>query len=38
MVRGDGVCSFSVFFAFPLDARVWRPPAMALGRMRGYVT
>ena len=38
VVRGNCVCSFSVFFAFPLDAGVWRLPAMALGRMRGYVT
>ena len=38
LVHGDGVCSFSGFFAFPLDAGVWRLPAMALGRMRGYVT
>ena len=38
VVRGDCVCSFSVFFAFPLDAWVWHLPAMALGRMRGYMT
>ena len=38
VVRGDCVCSSSVFFAFPLDAGVWRLPTMALGRMRGYVT
>ena len=38
MVHGDCVCSFSVFLAFPLDAGVWRLPAMALGPMRGYVT
>ena len=38
MVRCDCVCSFSVSFAFPLDAGVWRLPAMALGLMRGYMT
>ena len=38
VVRGDCVCSFSVFFGFPLDAGVGRLPAMALGGMRGYVT
>ena len=38
VVRGDCVFGFPVFFAFPLNAGVWRLSAMALGRMRGYVT
>ena len=38
VVRGDCVCNFLLFFAFPLDAGVWRLPAMAQGRMLGYVT
>ena len=37
-VYSDGVCSFLCLFAFLLDAGVWRLPAMALDRMRGYMT
>ena len=33
------VCvAYMSVFVFPLDVGVWRLPAMALGRMRGYVT